>query len=224
MHLIDSFVDVLVYVQQQKVLINTGQQPDFEEVRLNVERLLTEKSTLYLEGGYQAEHYDEARFAVVAFIDEALLDNAWKDSARWAADLLQRNYYRTASAGIEFFDRLADLNMIDPAHRDIREVYYYCMALGFSGRFFERSERSVLERIRLDTYQLLMAGQASRLNDDAALLSPEAYPEISQRNTEVKTGRWTPFIFGVPVLVLVITYVAMKLDVVGMANHLVSLI
>ncbi|SEG12918.1 hypothetical protein [Oceanospirillum linum] len=51
MHLIDSFVDVLVYVQQQKALIDSGVQPDFEEVRLNVERLLTEKSTLYLEGG-----------------------------------------------------------------------------------------------------------------------------------------------------------------------------
>ncbi len=224
MHLIDSFVDVLVYVQQQKKLINEGQQPAFEEVRLNVERLLTEKSTLHLEGGYQSEHYDEARFAVVAFIDEVLLDTAWQESARWAADLLQRNYYRTASAGIEFFDRLAGLNMIDPAHRDIREVYYYCLALGFSGRYFERSERASLERIRLDTYQLLMAGQNARLNDEGELLSPEAYPANSEQKTEVKSGRWTPFIFGVPVLVLVITYVAMKLDVVGMANQLVSLI
>lgn len=224
MHLIDSFIDVLVYVQQQKELIAQGQQPAFEDVRLNVERLLTEKSTLHLEGGYQSEHYDEARFAVVAFIDESLLDSAWTESGRWAADLLQRNYYRTASAGIEFFDRLSGLNMIDPAHRDIREVYYYCLALGFAGRYFDRSERATLERIRLDTYQLLMAGQRARLNDDGELLSPDAYPECSDQRVDVKSGRWTPFIFGIPVLVLVITYVAMKLDIVGMANQLVSLI
>lgn len=124
MHLIDSFVDVLVFVQQQKEQINEGLQPDFETVRLNVERLLTEKSTLHLEGGYQAEHYDEARFAVVAFIDEVLLDSTWEHSSLWAADLLQRTYYHTASAGIEFFERLSGLNMIDPAHRDIREVHY----------------------------------------------------------------------------------------------------
>lgn len=224
MHLIDSFVDVLVYVQQQKKLISDGQQPAFEEVRLNVERLLTEKSSLHLEGGYQSEHYDEARFAVVAFVDEALLDDAWSESPKWAADLLQRNYYQTASAGIEFFDRLSMLNMIDPAHRDIREVYYYCLALGFSGRYFERSERASLERIRFDTYQLLMAGQEGRLNDDGKKLSPDAYPPVSGAEVEVRSGRWTPFIFGAPVLILVITYVVMKLDIVGMANQLVSLI
>lgn len=224
MHLIDGFVDVLVYVQQQKKLISEGQQPAFEDVRLNVERLLTEKSTLHLEGGFQSDHYDEARFAVVAYIDEVLLDSAWSESGRWAGDLLQRNYYHTASAGIEFFDRLAGLNMIDPAHRDIREVYYYCLALGFSGRYFERSERASLERIRLDTYQLLMAGQTARLNEEGVALSPEAYPASDEQRPEVKSGRWTPFIFGVPVLVLVITYVAMKLDIVGMANQLVSLI
>ena len=69
-----------------------------------------------------------------------------------------------------------------------------------------------------------MAGQTARLNDEGALLSPEAYPVYTGPAAEVKSGRWTPYIFGVPVLVLVVTYVTMKLDVVGMANQLVSLI
>jgi type VI secretion system protein ImpK len=224
MHLIDSFIDTLVFVRSQIKVIDEGQTPDFETLRLGVEKCLTEKSSLHVEGGYQSEHYDLARFAVIAYVDEAVLASGWEHNSLWASDLLQKNYYNTASAGIEFFDRLASLNMIDPVHHDIREVYYYCLSLGFMGRYFDSSDRATLDRIRQDTYQLLMAGQGNKLGDSGKKLSPDAYPPESEFNPEVVTGRWTPYLFGVPVLVVIITYVAMKLDIVGMANQLVSLI
>lgn len=224
MHLVDCFIDALVFVRTQVKAIAGGESLEFEDLRLGVEKRLTEKSSMYVEAGYQAEHYDQARFAVIAYIDEAVLASGWVHNERWASDLLQKNYYNTASAGIEFFERLAGLNMIDPAHHDIREVYYYCLSLGFMGRYFDSSERATLDRICQDTYQLLMAGQGTKLAEDSKKLSPEGYPPESDFNPDIVSGRWTPYLFGVPVLLVIITYVAMKLDIVGMANQLVSLI
>ena len=224
MHLIDCFIDALVFVRSQVNAIANGDSPEFEDLRLGIEKRLTEKSSMHVEGGYQAEHYDQARFAVIAYIDEALLASGWQHKERWASDLLQKNYYNTASAGIEFFDQLSGLNMIDPAHHDIREVYYYCLSLGFLGRYFDSADRATLDRIRQDTYQLLMAGQGSKLAEDSKKISPEGYPPETDFNPDVVSGRWTPYLFGAPVLLVIITYVAMKLDIVGMANQLVSLI
>lgn len=224
MHLIDCFIDALVFVRQHVELIKQNQQVEFETVRLGVEKRLAEKASLYVEGGYQEEHYDQARFAVVAFIDESLLGSGWSHSRQWSGDLLQKNYYSTANAGLEFFDRLASLNMIDPAHRDVREVYYYCLSMGFTGRYFDTAQKQQLERIKQDTFQLLMAGRPHQLQEDAARLMPAGYPPVSSQAQAARRIHRTPFIYGGSILVLIIAYVAMKLDIVGLANHLVSLI
>ncbi|OPX56901.1 type VI secretion system protein ImpK [Oceanospirillum multiglobuliferum] len=224
MHLIDCFIDALVFVRQQVELIKQKQHIEFESTRLNIEKYLAEKASLYIEGGYQEEHYDQARFAVVAFIDESILGSGWQHSREWSGDLLQKSYYSTANAGVEFFDRLASLNMIDPAHRDVREVYYYCLSMGFTGRYFDSSQKQQLERIKQDTFQLLMAGQPHQLQENSTLLMPSGYPPVTSQTLKSRRIQRTPFIYGGSILVLIIAYVAMKLDIVGLANHLVSLI
>jgi len=225
MRLIDCFIDVLAYVKQLQKDISNGEQPSYEKVKTEVERRLAEKALVYASLGYRREHYEQARFAIVAYIDEVLLSCGWQEAQQWNANQLQKSYYDTARAGDEFFSRLGELTLIDPADRDVREVYYYCLALGFSGRYFSPGDRSKLDSLRLENFELLSQGQKLPWTDDRAILTPEAYPPNSTTQ-HPKHSRFTlfPFYVGAPLLSILLLYVVMRVEILSLVQRLVALI
>lgn len=225
MRLIDCFIDLLAYVKQLQSRIAAGEQPDYESIKIEVERRLAEKALVYATLGYRREHYEKARFAVIAYIDETLLSCGWQHAGQWNANQLQKSYYDTAKAGEDFFNRLSELTLIDPADRDVREVYYYCLALGFAGRYFGAAGRSKLDSMRLENFELLSQGQKIPWSDDKAILTPEAYPPsgpIKLRNH----SRYTllPFYIGAPALGVMLLYVVMRVEILSLVQRLVALI
>ena len=76
------------------------------------------------------ESYVEARFAVLAWVDELVLNSPWPHRSQWQHLML--THYGTLNAGNQFFERLERL---PAAARDVREVYYFCLVLGFEGKF-----------------------------------------------------------------------------------------
>lgn len=75
----------------------------------------------------------DARFAVIAFIDEVLIDAEWLGRQEWDENPLQLQYFNITDAGSEFFDRLDRLKKNAALHHEELEVYYLCMSLGFKG-------------------------------------------------------------------------------------------
>lgn len=225
MRLIDCFIDLLAYVKQLQSSILTGEQPDYEGIKIEIEQRLAEKALTYASLGYRREHYEKARFAVIAYIDETLLSCDWQHAGQWNANQLQKSYYDTAKAGEEFFSHLSELTLIDPADRDVREVYYYCLALGFSGRYFAAAERSRLDNMRLENFELLSQGQKVSWSDSKAVLTPEAYPPSSPIKLR-NHSRYTllPFYVGVPALGVMLLYVVMRVEVLSLVQRLVALI
>lgn len=74
----------------------------------------------------------EARYAIVAFIDERVLQSNWAGRAEWMSNPLQLQLYREYTAGENFFARMrALLNRGVPS--GALEVYYLCLAMGFTG-------------------------------------------------------------------------------------------
>lgn len=74
----------------------------------------------------------EARYAIVAFIDERVLQSNWVGRGEWMSNPLQLQLYREFTAGENFFARMrALLNRGVPSAA--LEVYYLCLALGFTG-------------------------------------------------------------------------------------------
>jgi type VI secretion system protein ImpK len=74
----------------------------------------------------------EARYALVAFIDERVLKSNWLGRAEWMSNPLQLQLYREYTAGENFFVRMRAL-LNRGATSPALEVYYVCMALGFTG-------------------------------------------------------------------------------------------
>lgn len=172
MRIIDCFIELVAYVLpfQQKA---PGGQPEFEQVRGEIRHLLSQSEKLRHEGQLAAEEYDQARFAVFAWIDETLLNSGWKDRHLWQREQLQRLYYNTTEAGVEVFERLNNLGFHDDG---VREVYYLCLALGFKGRYIHQGDEFLLEQLRNSNLKILAGTPAGVPALDRMELFNEACP------------------------------------------------
>jgi type VI secretion system protein ImpK len=127
----------------------------------------------------------EARYALVAFIDEQIMRSDWAGRAEWMARPLQLELYRENTAGENFFVRLRSL--LRAGDRPVAiEVYYLCLVLGFQGAYRDGGEPQALEKFTRAAHD-----QLRKVLPDPAKVSPHAKPRGSTRS--VKTG-WGPLI------------------------------
>jgi len=192
MHLTDCFMDLVAYVAY---FLKTGavKQPPYEQVKADILRLLTQSEGCVKKGVFAQEDYDPARFAICAWVDEAILNSPWNPKNQWQREQLQRLYYQTTEAGEEFFERL---NALGFHQREVREVYYLCLALGFMGRYCHKGDEFLLEQLKTSNLKLLMGSSVGVPSLERAELFPEAHPTAS-----ADIGpRKRPFRFSVPTL------------------------
>jgi type VI secretion system protein ImpK len=75
----------------------------------------------------------DAKYAIAALIDEAVLCSDWEGRIRWMSHSLQLEMFGDHVAGEGFFERLAQLRQIGEANLELIELYYVCLQLGFEG-------------------------------------------------------------------------------------------
>jgi len=109
-------------------------------------------------------------YAVCAWVDEIVLCSDWPERDKWQLAQLQRALFQTTLAGEGFFDQL---DRLPPDSRDVREVYDYCLALGFKGRYFLPADQTRLADIRRENLRLVADTENLPLPDQ---LFPEARP------------------------------------------------
>lgn len=87
--------------------------------------------------GYSADDIELATFAVIAFLDESILNLRLPVFADWPRQPLQEERYGHHIAGEIFFQNLQKLLGRQDAHEtaDLLEVYQLCLLLGFAGRY-----------------------------------------------------------------------------------------
>jgi type VI secretion system protein ImpK len=108
--------------------------PAPEVMRQRIASLLDNMDQRAQQVGISMEDVLEAKYALVAFIDEQLLRSGWVGTTDWMARPLQLVYFNENTAGEGFFHRLqALLNQPNRVH--VVQIYYYCMALGFEGQY-----------------------------------------------------------------------------------------
>lgn len=172
MRLTDCFVAIVAYVAYFARSV-PARQPALEQVKADIQRLISESQTHVSRGEVNPDDYDAARFALVAWIDETIMNSAWVHRDQWKHDLLQRTYYNTTDAGEIFFDRL---NSIGLPQREVREVYYLCLAMGFQGRYCHAGDDFLLEQLKSSNLKLLTGSSLGLPSMEKGDLFPEAYP------------------------------------------------
>ncbi|MCU0576476.1 MAG: DotU family type IV/VI secretion system protein [Desulfobacterota bacterium] len=170
MHLSDTFMDTVAYVVY--FLKTAARRPlPHDQVRARILQLLSESQRAASD--FPPEDYDAGRFAVCAWVDEAIMNSAWAERATWQKEPLQLKYYQTMNAGELFFDRL---NALGPHQNDVREVYYLCLAMGFMGRFIRDDDRFLLDQLKTSNLKVLTGASVGVPSLKKGELFPEAYP------------------------------------------------
>ena len=85
--------------------------------------------------GKPPEAAEQARYALAAFIDETIINSENNCRDAWIAEPLQVQFFNDNLAGETFFKRLETLLTDLRRHVETLEVYYFCLALGFQGRY-----------------------------------------------------------------------------------------
>lgn len=173
MHLTDCFLELIAYVVYFRKTASMKQMP-YEQVKTNILRLLSQSEQGIEKGHFAKEDYDQARFAVCAWVDETILASNWDQKSKWQRELLQRIYFNTTEAGEEFFERL---NNLGPHQKEVREVYYLCLSLGFKGRYFKPGDDFMLDQLKTSNLKFLMGGAGGLPSLETSELFPESYPQ-----------------------------------------------
>ena len=100
-----------------------------------------------------------SKFALASFVDETVLTNNFPLKNEWEKNPLQLEYFGEQLAGNKFFDKLeAMLKQIDVT-ADAVEVYYFCMLLGFKGRYAIYEQDKLLAIMQTTANALVKAGK-----------------------------------------------------------------
>lgn len=195
----DLFTDLMAYV-----LFFLGsldqRSPSLSEVREKIKSLVAEQEKRARSGEASWESYLEARFAVLSWVDEIILTSSWPNRNQWQHLMLP--YHQTLNAGEEFFEHLEHL----PSDaRDIREVYYLCLKLGFLGQYALDDGANRMAKLQHGLYR-----QLSGAPNDIRQSYPRLFPEAYRKLPEVKrpTGpKIHPLWFGLVGFVVVLLFV-----------------
>lgn len=75
------------------------------------------------------------KFAMIAFIDEGILNSASPLRSKWMSNPLQLQYLGEHTAGATFFQHISELRQAGTKYLDLLEIYYVCLKLGFQGMY-----------------------------------------------------------------------------------------
>jgi type VI secretion system protein ImpK len=171
--------------------------------------------------GYSPDDVKTAAFALVAFLDESILNSANPVFAKWSGQSLQEELFGKHLAGEHFFVYVQHLlGRRDSAEAaDVLEVLYLCLLLGYRGKY------GLSNMGELHAIMGSIREKITRCRGASTLLSPSAKlpldpPQMAKSDPWFK--RLAIVAAGAAVLSLVI-FIVCKIALSGGVSHLDSM-
>ena len=123
---------VFQYVIEFPQRLARGEVPPLHEVRADLLALLAEAEQRASTLGLAAD-FAPAKYALVYWIDEVLINSSWSHALEWREHILEWEYFRERLAGEEFYEKARQAETL--ARSDALEVFFLCVALGFQGKY-----------------------------------------------------------------------------------------
>jgi len=102
-----------------------------------------------------------SKFALAAFFDEMILTADFPLKIEWEKNPLQLELFGEQLAGNKFFEKLESMLKQIEVTQDAVEVYYYCMLLGFKGRYAIYEHEKLLATMQETANALVKVGRIS---------------------------------------------------------------
>ena len=193
---------------------------DAESFRVRIKQVLAAAEQEARQAGYAAEDVRLALFAVIAFLDETVLNSGQPMFAEWPRRPLQEEVFGVHMAGELFFQYLQQLlgRQDSDDLADVLEVYELCLLLGFKGRY-SATRGGELQLLAAQTSEKI-----ERVHGTPGDLSPKWVP------SRAEIGRphdpWVPRLAVAAIAALVIAlalYVGFALSLRAWKSNLATL-
>ncbi|WP_207480983.1 type VI secretion system protein TssL, long form [Arenibaculum pallidiluteum] len=97
-----------------------------------------------------------AHYALCATVDDIVLNTPWGNGSAWAAGTMTSRFHNEVTGGERFFELLDRLLRNPAPNREVLELMYLCLALGFEGRYRPmRRGPAELARLREQVHQAI---------------------------------------------------------------------
>ncbi|MEO7084309.1 MAG: DotU family type IV/VI secretion system protein [Gemmatimonadaceae bacterium] len=159
---------------------------DAESFRTRIKQVLSTAEQEAKTAGYSSDYARYALFALIALLDETILNCGQAMFANWSLKPLQQEVFGVHMAGELFFQYLQQLLTLPdtPDLADLLEVYNLCLLLGFKGRY-AASQGGDLHAL---SKQLTL--RIDKARGKPAELSPRWRP--SKADIGKRKDRWVP--------------------------------
>lgn len=149
--LVDSAAELLklaVYLRGQTQTMN------IETLRAKVLALIRSFERRALAAGEPQKVVTVARYAISATIDDVILSSPWGYDEGWQRKTLVSELHGEVHGGDKFFELLETANRDPHRFKNLIELMYVCLSLGFRGRYWREKEAlPELEGTRAETYR-----------------------------------------------------------------------
>ena len=193
---------------------------DVEVFRTEIRQLLGSVMQRARALGYTNDAVQASVFAIVALLDESILNLQDSASTSWARRPLQEELFGGHLAGEAFFHNLRDyLSQTDsPPLADVLELHCLCLLLGYRGRYALGDSGEMHAMLQQARVRVVRIRGSSRLLPVKAVETPLAEP-TQDRNLWSKRLLWTA---GALASLLLILFVAYSLSLASEASALQS--
>jgi type VI secretion system protein ImpK len=130
--LVNAFAALLEFAPELENAVSP-ENPDTMLTRLHDE-IVTARDAAVASGASLARA-DAAAWAVAALLDDLALNTPWGGASAWPRQPLVVILSGDVDAGVRFFTRLEELTRYPDRDRELLELHYLCLALGFRGKY-----------------------------------------------------------------------------------------
>ena len=110
--------------------IANHQEPSPTEERVRIVALIDQA-----EASVGGEEWELAKYALVSWIDEMLVDAPWEGRNWWSNNVLEMDLFNSRLCNEQFYVRARQAASL--TSRDALEVFYVCVVLGFRGLYHD---------------------------------------------------------------------------------------
>lgn len=154
--------------------------------------------------GVPLSDVQQAKYALVALVDETILLSELPAREDWLGRPLQMQFFDDFSAGEEFYNRLDALRASKaPGAVDVLEVFHLCLALGFRGKY---GDARGAERRRV-----LVDGCGQEINGARGTRAGALSPHAESPEQQIAPARSLSWIGRAPVWAVPLAAVAIVL-------------
>lgn len=152
---------------------NTLSHPNVPQLQQELASEISNLDHALKQLGVRNEEALTARYILCAAIDEAILDTPWGAESGWGGRSLLRVYHNETSGGERFFDLLDQVSARPSEYRELIELFYVLLSLGFRGRYAldpsgDARVETLRERVHQDMQQDIRSERSLSPRDPAS--------------------------------------------------------